>query len=319
MRPDQKPSRGRHRPAASRGKLAQWRWAGWALALVLVGGVGLALKLYLSRPDREAGFAKSGQGDAPAARPTKSIPSPATLPQPGARRPSASNRVESALGAGPAGLTSNSAVQGGLTNAPVSDEEKVNALVNEGTRLLGEGNAARAGELYGEALKLNPEDETVHFNLGVAWGQLGQAEAAKKEYLEALRLYPEYPEAHVNLGNLLAKQGQNAEAMEQFNLALKANPDNANAHNALGTALAAEKNYKEAMVHFLEAIRLQPNHLEARCNLGMGYLAQGKTEQAIEQFTEILKQHPDFPPAQAGLQRALRKKSEAAGGRGTVR
>ncbi len=275
MRPDRKPARARHQPAASRRRLVRWRWAGWVLAVGLVGGLGLVLQSYLASRDREARRAGSGAGEVLAVGPGNFNSSPAALPQPGAGRQASSNRVAETRGAGPTGVATNGTVLAGATNALVSDEERVNALVNEGTRLLGEGNAARAAELYGQALRLNPEDETVHFNLGVAWGQLGQAEAAKKEYLEALRLYPEYPEAHVNLGNLLAKHGQNAEALEQFNLALKANPDSANAHNALGTALAAEKNYKEAMAHFLEAIRLQPNHLEARCNLGMGYLAQG--------------------------------------------
>ena len=315
MRPDRRPAPGRRQRVTPGKGVSRRRWLGWALALLLVGGLAWALTHFLARRDKEGGWAVMDQPGS--LDPQKRGPSsgPSTLARPGARKASPTNQVGAAAVAGQPGLAPTGAVSGATTNAPMSNEQQVDSLINEGARQLSEGNPSRAADLYAQALKINPDDETIHYNLAIAWGQLGRVEAAKKEYLEALRLFPEYSEAHVNLGNLLARQGQHAEALEHFNLALKANPESASAHNALGTALAKQKDYREALAHFLEATRLEPNYLEAHYNLGITYLSQGKSAQAIEKFREILRQQPDFQPAQAGLQRALRKQAAAPGGR----
>ena len=43
---------------------------------------------------------------------------------------------------------------------------------------------------YREALRLNPNDDEAHFNLGVALGKKGDWDGAIAEYREALRLNP---------------------------------------------------------------------------------------------------------------------------------
>ncbi len=285
--------------------------------MLLLGGLGWALSHSRARAPRSAGEADTGQTNFLASPEHNPAAALSELPRSRTGNKAGTNRLKPSTADVAPGPASDGVVQAGSTNAPLSNEQQVNNLVNEGTRLLGQGKTSQAAELFAEAVKINADDETLHFNLAVAWGLLGRAEAARREYLEALRLFPEYPEAHVNLGNLLAKEGRRSEAMEQFNLALKAAPDSASAHNALGTVLAKEQNYREAVAQFLECIRLQPDYVEAHYNLGVAYLMQGKTDQAIEKFNEIVKQHPDFQPARAGLQRALRKKGGSTPGLGT--
>jgi Flp pilus assembly protein TadD len=59
-----------------------------------------------------------------------------------------------------------------------------------------------------EALRLNPNNETAHINLGVALGKKGDWDGAIAEGREALRLYEKNESAHVYLGGILAEKGE---------------------------------------------------------------------------------------------------------------
>lgn len=182
-------------------------------------------------------------------------------------------------------------------------------LLNFGTILLGRGRVDEAIEIYLRALKLNGEDEEVHFNLGFAYALQGQKDNAIKHYSEALKIFPEYVEAHNNLGNLLLDQRNYEEAIKHFSASLQIMPENTSALNSFGRALAEQGRTGEAIVHFSEAVRLNPDYLEARCNLGNACLALGKIDEAIAQFSEALRLNPNFPPALKGLGRAREKQA----------
>jgi Tfp pilus assembly protein PilF len=189
----------------------------------------------------------------------------------------------------------------------VSDTDKAAWLMNRGTRFFQQGMYQEATTNYVAAVKLLPEDETAHFNLGLALAKLGKPAEAKQEYLEALRLFPDYAEAHNNLGNLLVSQGQLVEAAEHLTMALTLTPDSASAHNNFGTVLIRQGKLDQAFTNFAEAVRLMPEYVEARCNLGHAYLSQGKSYEAAAEFQEALRLKPGFEPAQRGLARLAQK------------
>lgn len=88
---------------------------------------------------------------------------------------------------------------------------------------------------YRRTLRTDPNDETAHYGLGVAYFNLGLVEDSVSELTQAARLMPENPNIQAQLAVVLrdaAKQGD-AEAKRQMN-------------------------YRIAM-----ALRLDPNHLEA--------------------------------------------------------
>ena len=57
-----------------------------------------------------------------------------------------------------------------------------------------------------EALRLNPNYDMAHNNLGTALGGRGDRDGAVAEYREALRLNPDNFNAHYNLGAALQNQ-----------------------------------------------------------------------------------------------------------------
>jgi hypothetical protein len=92
-------------------------------------------------------------------------------------------------------------------------------------------NAAR------QAFRVNPNNDNVHVNLGLALDNKGDLEAAIGEYREALRLNPNNDLAHYNLGLALDDKGDLDTAIGEYREALRLNPSYENAHNNLGSAL----------------------------------------------------------------------------------
>jgi Tfp pilus assembly protein PilF len=183
----------------------------------------------------------------------------------------------------------------------LNNDQAFIAKVNNGNKLLAEGKPEEALQVLNEALQMNPEDEDVHYNLGLAYTRLGKYEEAVKQYEEALRIFPDYVEAHNNLGNLFMRLGKTEPAIAQFELAVKIMPDYASAHNNLGSALGKAGRTNDALAHFQQAARINPDYWEAHFNVGTSCLRQGRLDEARTEFETVLRLRPDFSPAKAAL------------------
>jgi type IV pilus biogenesis/stability protein PilW len=181
-------------------------------------------------------------------------------------------------------------------------EEAFKAQINRGTTLLGAGKPNEALEAFSEAFKLNPGDEDVHYDMGLALTRLGRSEEAIQQYRLALEIFPKYVEAHNNLGNLLMRGGHNDEAIQHFEQALQILPDFASAHNNLGTALERAGRTNEATLHFERAIKIDPNYWQARFNMALNRVADGRLDEARTELETVLRSQPNFAPAKAALE-----------------
>lgn len=202
------------------------------------------------------------------------------------------------------------AVQGNTNQTPADANPDLTVkLVAEGNELLQQGNYSEALSRYDQALRIDPADEDLHYNLGIALAKLGKIDEAKKQYEEALRIFPDYVEVHNNLGNLLMNEKKLAEAIEHFQQAIRIMPENASAHNNLGTALGRQGKVNEAVPEFAQAVKLKAAYLEARVNLANAYIVQGQLDEAITELTEALRLQPDFQPAINAMNRARQRQS----------
>ncbi len=203
---------------------------------------------------------------------------------------------------GSPGSRSDPSMQAPATEAVSGGREKHKSLIDEvdrGNELLTEGKVAEAVEILSQAARSNPENEDVHYNLGLALARQGKTEEAVKEYEEALRIFPNYVEAHNNLGNVLMRSGRTAEAIPHFEQAVKILPDYAAAHNNLGTALQKVGRTADAFAQFQLAVKCNPDYWEAHFNVGTSWLQQGRLEEALAEFKTVLRLRPDFEPAKS--------------------
>ena len=184
--------------------------------------------------------------------------------------------------------------------------EHAAALIAQGNQLLSQGKDTEALALYRQAEQLMPQDEDVHYNLGIARARLGQTNEAVAEYETALRIFPDYVEVHNNLGNLLLRSGKVDEALKHFRAAIKALPDYAPGHNNLGNALRKAGKSQEAVIEFVKASELDTNYWEAHFNLADAYRSQNRLPEAAAEYREVLRLKAGFEPAQQGLVRVER-------------
>ena len=72
----------------------------------------------------------------------------------------------------------------------------------KGDDFLRKGDARGASETYREAIKVNPKDPGMHYNLSLALAQLGDRQGEKQELEKAIQLGPNVAEPHNQLGTL---------------------------------------------------------------------------------------------------------------------
>lgn len=98
-----------------------------------------------------------------------------------------------------------------------------------------------------EALRLRPDDDTVHFNLGVCHCQTGALDLALEHFLKAAETAPkERQQGHVLAGCCMHRLGRAADAIPLYRRALEVEPADASAAFSLMQALREAGNYTQA-------------------------------------------------------------------------
>jgi tetratricopeptide (TPR) repeat protein len=109
-----------------------------------------------------------------------------------------------------------------------------------------EGDAAGAIDAFGQAVRLNPNDPTVHKELAGAYAAESRADEAFCELMAALLIDRRDAQAHASIGQLYLDTGRNADAVKAFGRALELRPDGYEVRYSLATALTRLGNAAEA-------------------------------------------------------------------------
>jgi len=107
------------------------------------------------------------------------------------------------------------------------------------------GNPPVGAQLLQMATRLYPKDEGAHFNLGVAYGALGNDQEIA-EYKRTLEIDEDYVPAYLNWGGALYAKKQYDEAIEVYRKGIGINPLNAALHYSLSVALEKVDKKQEA-------------------------------------------------------------------------
>jgi Flp pilus assembly protein TadD len=162
-----------------------------------------------------------------------------------------------------------------------------------------------------KAIKLNPSNAEVHFNLGRAYNRKGMDDKARVEFSISSRIDPEtfdecvikYKEKidyeltdtqHLaELGRDYAEKGMLDEAIDTYKKVLEIEPENVRVHYVLGTLYSKKGMYDEAISEFRRAIEIDQSMPEAHYNLGMAYYKQGEIDMAISEYKSTLNLLPE--------------------------
>jgi len=135
----------------------------------------------------------------------------------------------------------------------------------------------------------------------------GDLALAQKHLFNALKIQPDNPEIHYNLAMVSARRGDFATASDYFLLCLKAAPDNVELLSNTGNALRLTGRSAEAYKLLNRALKTAPGHVAARCNRGWLNLRAGKYQDAIGDFEAALEQQDNTEDAWRGTAEALIK------------
>lgn len=169
------------------------------------------------------------------------------------------------------------------------------------------GKNARALELIGRAIVLQPAVAAYHANRAEAQRALGQLEAAAESCLVAQKLQPHNPEAANGLGLVRLAENRLEDAAAQFREALRLRPNFALASNNLGNALRLMGKADDALVSFRRAVDIDPNFAEAHSNLGQLLLERKQFDEALVHCREALRLRPEFAEAHSNFGNVLRE------------
>jgi tetratricopeptide (TPR) repeat protein len=97
---------------------------------------------------------------------------------------------------------------------------------------------------FNEAVRLQPEDSEMRFNLGLALLDQNHAERAEEQFTNCIRLKPDETKSHYRLAVALARQHKVNEAISQYREALRLTPDFAGAMSELARLLACASEAK---------------------------------------------------------------------------
>ncbi|MBK8063147.1 MAG: hypothetical protein IPK29_02950 [Betaproteobacteria bacterium] len=150
------------------------------------------------------------------------------------------------------------------SGAQPTPRNHVNALIDEGLRLLDTGDTEKARLHFAAVLKLDPRNATAHFllarvhQIGADNGDRGAAELAEVGYLQALEYDPSLWAAADGLGILRQRDRRYAEAREIFARAALLNPTNGERMYRLAVASYYAGDLATARSALAETRRLSP-------------------------------------------------------------
>ena len=206
----------------------------------------------------------------------------------------------------------------------------------------------KAGECFGAALEIHPDDHEVLITYGKIITERAKVKngdeaeklfaLAAEKFKSILELDPSLHEASFNLGLVLVEQASArsdatsddlyAEAIKGFEAAAKGNPNHFDSHYGCGFALAAQARKKkgaealrlfgQAAEKFQVALKIKPADYDALLQMGHTLMAFSKSKKreeadrvltmAGDKFKSAIKSRPDSHGAFFGLGESLYKR-----------
>ena len=180
----------------------------------------------------------------------------------------------------------------------------------------------KAIEAYKKAIKIDPDSDGAHHNIGLAYHNLGKFEKAIEAYKKAIEINPNNDGAYSGMGGAYYNLGKFEKAIEAYKKAIEINPNNDGAYSSMGLAYhmlneackkAIEINPNNDGAYssmglayhmlnkFEEAIEINPNNDGAYFGMGLAYYNLDKFEEAIEAYKKAIEISPNSDVAYDGM------------------
>jgi tetratricopeptide (TPR) repeat protein len=155
----------------------------------------------------------------------------------------------------------------------------------------------QAADAVRQTLATEPDDWTLHENLGRLLQESGDVPGALAAWTRVAQLAPHYGEAHRQLGRLFTQLGREAEAVQALQQALRVDPRDLMAIDGLAQTLSRQGKHLEAVREYERALQLNPDHGLTHLGLGLSLRALGRIAEADDHLRQALVNRLHTPRA----------------------
>jgi tetratricopeptide (TPR) repeat protein len=155
----------------------------------------------------------------------------------------------------------------------------------------------------------NPNDEVVHYNLGLAYMSKTDTASARSQFLESARLRKDYLPPTLALAELEQKTGNYAETVRLANAALSFDPSNVDARLWHAAGLVGTKVYGQARRELDALVREYPDSLNVNLHLAVLDTIEKRYRDAEARYLKFYKPgQQDLRPLEGLVQLRLSEK-----------
>ncbi len=147
---------------------------------------------------------------------------------------------------------------------------------------------------FQEAIKDNPQDIKINYQLALAYQKTNQLDKAEEVYRMLAQQSPE--EAHIYYRTILTmydRAGNSEKAIEAAKKLIEINPNSEADHYNLGLMYMKLNRYKDAVAAFQEALKINPGYEYAYMNIGYIHYLQKRYADAIDVYKKAVSFIPE--------------------------
>jgi Flp pilus assembly protein TadD len=165
-----------------------------------------------------------------------------------------------------------------------------------------DGQPAAAVEYYRAILKSTPSNLRARLGLASSLALTSRFPEAETEAREAVKLAPNSDDSHYELGYVLARSGRPEDAIVEFNRAIAIAPKSARNHAGLGVAeFGSIGEFESATREFGIANQLDPRNPMLLADIDYVRRIQARTGRETEAAEAVVRANPENGPARDRL------------------
>jgi tetratricopeptide (TPR) repeat protein len=163
------------------------------------------------------------------------------------------------------------------------------------------GKSSNAVDTLQAVLKNDPDNAVAHYQLGMAFNQLGNSKRAETEWHDAVRLRPDIIEAHAALAQAAIRRNDPSALAQEADQIIRLQPAASDGYMLRGMAETMRRQYPTAEQYLKQAVEKGPNNSVAYVQLGLLRIAQNQLAEAQKAFQQALDLDPNSADALVGL------------------
>jgi tetratricopeptide (TPR) repeat protein len=199
-------------------------------------------------------------------------------------------------------IVSLAAIVGGCA---YTNEEQVQAYRDDAFRQVQAGRYGDARESFECALKLQPNDIGLQYNVGYCAERTGDMNTALQYYDCCLRAEPDNGTYRHAMASALLRQGRRAEAIALVQNWLAQHPTWADAYTLDGCLWHEIGDLQAAQARLQQALSFDPHNVRALVELGTIFEDMQMPERSVVLYEQALQIDPNQPDVGMRLNRAL--------------